>query len=206
MPQYWFIVEALVTLGAHRKGVSKPFTPLDLKRWSEQFGKRPAGVRHALDHLERCGMVRRIPRPADAKPAKQGAWTYLLTPEGAAAALAARDARARAGMSRGCTNANQAKPRDKSSFTARLWALLRMRTTLTAAEAAATLVDAGADVAKVTRTASTYMRTWVRLHPKAIQISAQCGANGAYRFVLVKDLGPEGPVISNKRLQGGAAA
>lgn len=206
MPQYWYIVEALLVLAVHRRTANVIFTRADLIAWSERFQQRRTGAQLALDHLALSGLVRRIPRPADAKPAGRGTWTYVLTPEGAAAAKAARDARARDAMSRGCTNGNLARPRNRASFAARLWALLRMRTTLTAAEAAATLADAGEDVSKVTRTASAYLRAWVCLHPRAIQISAKCEAKGAYRFVLVQDLGPEGPAISDKRLRERAAA
>jgi hypothetical protein len=212
MPQYWFIVEALVALAAHRKDARKPFTRADLKAWSKRFGERPSGVQQALDHLERCGMVRRLAGAPSDRPLKPGTWRYVLTAEGAAAAKAAREARGRAAMSRGGTKANKTRPRDTSSYTARLWSLLRMRRTLTAADAAATLVDAGDDVIKAARTASKYLRGWARLHPAAVQISAQRCRTGGFRFVLVQDLGPEAPVIPkppaipNKRAQGGAVA
>jgi hypothetical protein len=212
MPQYWFIVEALLALAAHRKDPAKPFTHADLKAWSKRFRERPSGVQQALDHLERCGMVRRLAGAPSDKPLKPGTWRYQLTPEGAAAAKAAREAHGRAAMSRGGTKANTTRPRDSTSFAARLWSLLRMRRTLTAAAAAATLVDAGEDVIQAARTASKYLRLWVRLHPAAVQISAQRCRTGGFRFVLVEDLGPKAPVttkpptMTNKRAQGGAAA
>lgn len=206
MPQYWHMVEALVVLGRHARTASAIFTRADLVAWCAAFQQRPTGAQLALNHLSLTGMVRRIPRPVGAKPVRSGAWTYMLTAEGAIAAKAARDARAREAMSQGCKNANAARHRATSSFVARLWALFRMRTTLTAAEAAATLLDAGEDVEIATRTASTYLRAWTRLYPHAIKVSAKQEARGAYRFVLVLDLGPEAPVITGKRLLERAAA
>lgn len=206
MPQYWFIVEALLVLYERLKDSRKPFTRDKLLAWSEKFRARPTGVQQALDHLERCGMVRRLPRAPGEKPLKPGTVRFVLTAEGAAAASGAADARRRTALSSAGTKANRSRPRDAGAFITRLWALLRMRVTLSAAEAAATLVDAGEDVRKGAATASKYMRSWARLYPHAVQISKQREASGGMRFVLVKDLGPTAPVIPNTRAQGGAAA
>jgi hypothetical protein len=204
MPQYWHTVEALVVLAKHVRSTSATFTRANLVAWSKAFQERPRSAQHALNLLAAGGLVRRIPRPADAKPAKSGTWTYVITADGLVAAKAARAARARTAMVEGVRKANASRPRATSSFVAKLWSLLRMRTTLTAADAAQTLVDAGADVERATRTASTYLRAWARLHPDAIKVSAKTETRGAYRFVLVRDLGPNPPVIS--RVQEGAAA
>ncbi len=207
MPQYWFIVEALVALAAHLKVASKAFTRADLQGWSKRFGERPTGVQQALDHLERCAMVRRLAGvPAD-KPLKPGTLRYQLTTEGAAAATAAAETHQHALHSAAASRRNQTRARSKTSFAARLWALLRMRRTLTAPEAAATLVDAGGDVAKAANTAAHYLTRWQSLRPKAIQISKQRGVRGTRRFVLVEDLGPTAPVATpTVQAQGGAAA
>jgi hypothetical protein len=206
MPQYWFIVEALLVLYERLKDSRKPFTRDNLRAWSEKFQQRPAGVQQALDHLERCGMVRRLPRAPAEKPLKPGMVRFALTAEGAAAASGAADARRRAALSSAGTKANRNRPRDAGAFITRLWALLRMRVTLSSAEAAATLVDAGEDVRKAATTASKYMRSWARLYPDAVQISKLRESGGGMRFVLVKDLGPTAPVIPNTRARGGAAA
>jgi hypothetical protein len=203
MPQYWFIVEALLALAAQRKGAAarKPFTRADLRTWSDKIGKRPAGAQHALDHLERCGMIRRASEELQTK----GLIRYLVTPEGAAAAGAAADERKRQALS--VAGAKASHPRPAGSFCARLWALLRLRTTITAPEAAATLIDAGENVSTATNTASQYLRLWASAHPDAVQRSKRRAMHESQRYVLVKDLGPTPPVATNsKKARGGAVA
>jgi hypothetical protein len=204
MPQYWHMVEALVMLARNVRSVSATFTRADLVAWSQAFKERPTAAQPALDHLAASGFVRRVPRPADAKPTRAGTWTYTLTASGLVAAKAAREARARDARAQGMRKVNAARPRATSSFSARLWSLLRMRTALSAADAAQTLVDAGGDVDVATRTASTYLRAWARAFPDAVKVSAKPEARGAYRFVLVRDLGPTPP--TTKPVHEGVAA
>jgi hypothetical protein len=204
MPQYWHMVEALVMLARHVRSTSTTFTRAELVAWSPAFQERPTGAQHALNHLAAGGFVRRIPRPVNVKWARNGTWTYTLTAEGLVAAKAAREARAREARAQGMRKVNATRPRATSCFAARLWSLLRMRTALSAADAAQTLVDAGADVERATRTASSYLRAWARSYPDAIKVSAKPEPRGAYRFVLVRDLGPTAPTI--KSVQERAAA
>lgn len=207
MPQYWFIAEALVTLHAHCRRSAGHFTRDHLKAWSEKFRERPTGVQHAIDHLERCGMVRRAPGVADEKRPKPGVTRFILTAEGAAAAKAAAQAHHYAGLSAAAKKGAAMRPRPKGTFAAKLWALFRMRRAITAAEAAATLVDAGANVATGVRTASQYLRLWARLCPQHIQVSKQKGPAGAYRFVMVADFGPHAPAVTTPTgPEGGATA
>ncbi len=207
MPQYWFIVEALLALAAHPKAAAKAFTRAELRSWSQRLKERPTGVQQALDHLQRCGMVRRLAGAPSDQPLKPGTWRYRLTPEGAAAARAAADTHRHATLSAAGKKGNQARARSKTSYSARVWALLRMRRTLSAPEAAAVLTDVGDDVRKAANAASQYLRRWADSHPEAIQVSKQRGANGAHRYVLIKDLGPVAPIATPpNKARGGAAA
>ena len=207
MPQYWFVVEALAVLYSHLKASRAAFTRDQLKAWSPRFQERPTGAQHALDHLERCAMVRRLTGTPAAKPLKQGAWRYQLTTAGAVMATAAAETQRHARMSAAGKKGAQARTRSQDSFAARLWALFRMRRTITAPEAAATLVDAGGDVPKAANAAAQYLGRWSRLHPDAIQTSKQRGPRGARRFVLVRDLGPIAPAATPPiaKAHGGAA-
>ncbi|HSW16669.1 MAG TPA: hypothetical protein VLJ86_05545 [Ramlibacter sp.] len=207
MPQYWYIVEALLTLARVQRQRTRTFTRADLIAWSPRFQQRTTGAQLALDHLAAAGLVRRITVKDGAQPDKKGAWTYVLTPEGAAAGKAACDAHKHAALSAAAKKGVAMRPRLKGTFAAKLWALLRLRQVLTAPEAAATLVDAGGNVAVATSTASKYLLLWTQLRPDAIQISGQklkCNTN---RFVLIKDIGPDAPKVTYpKKAQGGAAA
>lgn len=202
MPQYWHIVEALLALHKQAKGGKVPaFNRADLRAWSDKIRARPTSAQLALDHMERSGFVRRV--KVEPGKAKQGMCSYAATPEGMAAAKAAYDSWKHAALS--AAGAKASRPRQAAAFAARLWSLLRMRKSITPPEAAATLVDAGDNVATATGTASQYLRSWSAGHPEAIQISKQRGARGALRYVLVKDLGPV-PPVTTKKARGGATA
>lgn len=204
MPQYWHVVEALVALARHKIGAGKRFTRAQLAAWSEKLAGRPRAAQMAIEFMAASGMVRRVPKDSDQK-LKPGTWCYQVTPEGAAASKAAHDAYLHEARAAGCRNGNANRPRNAGSFSARLWVLLRLRKTLTAPEAAATLVDAGGNVRRAAATAVLYLRAWSRMHPDAIQVGAKRVA-GSWRFVLIRDLGPEAPVIPNKsRAPGGTA-
>lgn len=205
MPQYWYMIEALVALGRHQRSAATTFTRADLIAWSEKLKDRRTAAQMALDHLALSGLVRRVTRSEGAPPVKQGSWCYRLTTEGMAAAKEAYKAWKHQALS--AAGAKASRPRSSVSFGSRLWALFRMRKTLSPAEAAATLVDAGANVARATNTASQYLRRWSQMHPEAIQVSKQRATKGAFRFVLVQDLGPVPPVTTApKKAQGGAVA
>lgn len=180
MRQFWYIVEALLALARHRRSGKKPFTRMDLREWSERIGRRPRAAQIALDHLEACGLVRR--GKPEGESTKQGAWTYMLTPEGRAAAIAAEEAR---DLEERLISAL----RDTGSLDARVFALLRARRALTGPEAAETLVDAGDDVKAAGKRAAACLRAWSQLFPNAIQPSAQRVA-GAIRYVMVADVNP----------------
>jgi hypothetical protein len=190
----WHTAEALVALYKHRRGDGKtPFTRADLLAWSENFAARPKAAQVALDHLQRIGMVRTVTAATEATAAKKpGLHRFIVTREGLVAAKAADDARLSAIRAASCTKGNKARPRGE--FITRLWALFRMRKSLTGTEAAETLVDAGDDVKRAARTAAMYLRCWVAMHPEHIQISSK-RVGGSFRYVLLKDLGPEAPVI-----------
>jgi hypothetical protein len=191
---YWYITEAFLVLGKNAKDTSVTFGKADLIRWSSKFPARKIGAQMALDQFLKVGMARLI----GDTPVRKGRRVYALTSEGIAAAKAACEARWSAGRVLGGKHSNLTRERLTDTFVRKLWALLRMRQSLTGPEAAATLVDAGGDVKTATRTASQYLRNWSLVHPDAIQVSKQ-KVGHAYRFVLTKDLGPEPPVVSCKQ-------
>ncbi len=191
-------------LDKHRRASKVPFARADLVAWSTKFAQRKGAPGQALDHLMHAGLIRRVVGEVEGQRAqKSGLHRYQLTAEGMAAAAAAAQARKHALLS--AAGAKASRPRDSRSFGARLWRLLRMRQTLTAPEAAETLVDAGGDVDRASATAAHYLRLWTAAHPQEIQLSKQQGARGAQRYVLVKDLGPVPPVTTGtKKARGGA--
>jgi hypothetical protein len=193
MSQYWYITEAFLVLGKNAKDSSVTFSKADLIRWSSNFPGRKIGAQMALDQFLKVGMARLV----GDTPVRKKQRLYALTPEGIAAAKAACEARWNAGRSLGGKHSNQTRERLTDTFVRKLWALFRMRQSLTGQEAAATLVDAGGDVTTATRTAFQYLRNWSLVHPEAIQVSKK-RVGRAYRFVLTKDLGPEPPVVSCK--------
>jgi hypothetical protein len=211
MTQFWHVAEALLALYRHRCNVKRPtnalFTRSDLVKWSERFQGRPRAAMSALIHMEKVGFARRVAgTPPGEAPARQGVLRFALTSEGLAAAKAAHEARARSVRCAAAAQARQSQPRDRHSFLQRLWSLLRMRRALTGPEAAATLLDAGQDIARASKTASDYLRRWSELHPDAIKTSVQ-RVDGACRYVLLSDLGPDAPIVAiKKKTRGGVAA
>ena len=203
MPHYWYLVEALIALHGHRKAAQRGFSRAELRAWSEKISTRPRSAQLALDHLLACGLAHRT--KVDPTAAKPGQLYYVLTADGAAAAKAAHEVRMSEDRAARCVALNQATPRDRTSFLNRLWALLRMRRAITAPEAAATLVDAGGNVARAAETAQTYLYRWAQMFPGAIQTSAH-RVDGALRYVVVNDLGPEPPVIPTTKKARGAVA
>jgi hypothetical protein len=193
MPQCWYITEAFLVLGKNAKNTGVTFTKADLIGWSSNFPGRKIGAQMALDQFLKLGMARLV----GDTPVRKKQRVYALTAEGIAAAKAACDARWQAGRALGGKNSNQTRERLRDTFVRKLWALFRMRQSLTGQDAAATLVDAGGDVKSATRTAAQYLRHWSLVHPEAIQVSAK-KVGHANRFVLTKDLGPEPPAVSCK--------
>lgn len=204
MPQYWYVVAALVALGRQVREASKPFTRVELRRWSADIDARPRSAPLALQQLESAGLLRKVNRTAEDQPAALlNAPRYVITTEGKAAAEVAYTAWKRKALSEAGAKATRVRSRD--SLCNRLWLLFRMRRTLTGAEAAETLVDAGEDVGRVSNMAARYLRQWSLSVPDAVQCSKKRGPHGAMRYVMVKDLGPQAPVITpTPKAQGGA--
>lgn len=200
MPQIWFMVEALIALARYRRDGKKPFTRADLRAWSEKIKARPKAAQHALDHLEACSLLRRG-KPEGVVLRSPGLVSYMLTPEGRAAAIAAQDTQYRA------ENAVRGL-QEPGSFDSRVFALLRMRRALTGPEAASTLVDAGGDVKGTAKRASALLRSWSEVYPDAIKVGEQ-RFQGAVRYVLVKEIQPAAPALTTTKknaARGGAIA
>jgi hypothetical protein len=77
-------------------------------------------------------------------------------------------------------------------FSRRLWALLRIRFSLTAMGAAELLTDAGEPVNSNYQIAAQYLRVWAALRPKNVQLSKK-RQQGRKVYVLVCDPGPQPP-------------
>ncbi len=199
--ELWYVGAAMVALGRNLAQARRSFTYADLRAWSDELAKRPRAAWHAVEALRAHGLVTKGERPQRRVATNQ---FFVLTPDGIAAAQAARAAQAKASRARSARALSDAR-RGDSGFADRLWSLLRMRRQLTPDEAAGTLVDVGDDTARATATASCYLRAWAKAHPEAIQRSVR-RINHFHRYILVQDLGPQKPAVSRKGAQGGAAA
>nr|WP_315237681.1 hypothetical protein [uncultured Albidiferax sp.] len=187
----WFIGEALQALARNLKAAAA-FDRADLVKWTPGIAARPRAAGTALEHLKVLGFIAYVPRP-EQRPSVKGQVFYGITPDGIEAAKTAqaealRQVRAKAALQM------SDRTRASSDFAARLWALVRMRKTLTAQDAAELLTDAGNDVAKAKAQASTYLLTWSTAFPDALQVSAK-RFGGFKRYVLLRDLGPSVPMV-----------
>lgn len=206
----WFIGEALVAI-ARNLAAAKQFDRVDLIAWCPAIAKRPRAASLALERLHVLQFIQPIATPAPVRRTKKhrGVRHYTITPEGVDAAKAAQAEAARQHRSVAALAMSEST-RAKSEFAKRLWALLRMRQSLTPLDAAELLVNAGEDLAIAKARASTYLRTWSKSFPTALQISAQ-RVGRFQRYVLVEDLGPSVPCVAigsvyPKYPKGGAAA
>lgn len=180
--QPWFVGAALCALGANVKTTTREFTPTDLAAWAPDFGKAPGNAELAMERLVRHEMVVAASVLPDSKHGSLVRLKrYKLTPRGLATCRAAAAAQ------------GSTQP-DPAALSTRLWNLLRIRRKLTSDEAASVLVDAGSDeeMASTKRTLATYLATWAKLAPDAVQPSVR-RVNGCKAYVLVKDPGMHPP-------------
>ncbi len=84
------------------------------------------------------------------------------------------------------------------AFAKRLWALLRIRMSLTAMGAAELLTDAGDNVRNTYEAARLYLNAWATARPELVQV-AKKRINGRKLFVLVRDLGPQVPNVTPRK-------
>lgn len=190
----WTSAAVLVALAARKMSAGQQFTQDDLRAWVPQLaeGKR---TKHALCTLTQNGLITSKLHHQPGTPDVIA--TYTLTTAGGEAIKAAADGQRLTSGPRGPHSKDRAVPR--TTFAARLWALLRARQMLDTETAAATLVDAGGDVATAAKTAQRYLARWASTG--ALAVSAQRMANGCKRYVLVKDPGPIPPAWTEKARQ-----
>jgi len=165
----WISAAALAALAAHRKTrAGATFTIEQLRAWDPAL--RGPKAAHATDKLKRMEFIRSV------TPGQ-----YVLTGDGAAAVQAAAQGHVLRSGQHGPKN----RPPDAASFAARLWALLRARRVIDSGTAAATLVDAGNDVAAAETRAQAYLRKWERAG--LVTSSARRLPGGRKQYVLIKD-------------------
>lgn len=191
---HWTSAAVLFALASKKMEAGQTFTKADLHAWVPGLsdGQR---TKHALHTLMQNGLITSelysLPVTLIAVA------TYTVTVAGAEAIKAAADGQRLTSGPRGPHSKDRAVPR--TTFAARLWALMRARQMLDTETAAATLVDAGNDVAKAAKTAQRYLARWAKTG--ALAVSAQRMANGCKRYVLVKDIGPVPPAWTEKARQ-----
>lgn len=187
--QPWFVVAALRGIGTHVKTTTHAFTANDVAGWNAAFAdaKPPsrglALARVALDRLHFHKLIaRHVPvRDGVLRPVMKLPDQWRLTAKGLGT----------------CGSLLREQPTGKGpntkALSTRLWALLRLRKTLTAEDGAATLIDAGTrDFATAQRLIEGYLRNWAKAVPDVVQISAR-PINGAKRYVMVKEGGEVPP-------------
>ena len=177
--------QALAGIGRQRKGTTPwRWTMAEVRQWCGFAKDREA--RLSVEWLVEAGLAE--PVAADGPPVRFTAPQWQLTRPGMEAAA---DAVRQAAQLRAAER-RRAKGDTPTEFSTRLWSLLRIRTVLTANQAASILVDADSNVGKAERSASQHLQRWHRLAPHAVAESAQ-RVEGQKRYVLVKDLGPTPP-------------
>lgn len=188
----WYIGAALLALARNLKE-AKGFCKADLLQWSPELASRTTGWQ-AIKHLQLLGFIKQTDLPRGRKPLNGGLYWYAITLDGIEAAKAAQ-ATARSQKQAKTALAMSDSTRASSAFAARLWSLVRLRQQLTAIEAAELLTDAGDDIEIAKVRAASYLRTWAKTFPDALQVSAK-RISRFKRYVLTKDLGPSLPKVS----------
>lgn len=193
----WTSAAVLVALAARGFTAGQQFMSGQLRSWVPQLQKSHR-LKHAVETLKDNGFIssRMQTEPGSA----QSQAVYTVTTTGAEAIKAAASGTVRKSGPKGPHGKRRAVP--PSTFAARLWALMRARQMLDTETAAATLVDAGQDVAKAAKTAQRYLARWSSTG--ALAVSKQRMPGGCKRYVLLKD-SPEPPAWTEKAKARAAA-
>lgn len=187
----WHILAALVALGQHRSNgdAHVPFSEADLARWVPAY-PRASYARMAIDRLVLREEAERLEEKTVRMSCARPVLYWRLTVTGAATARAAYIAdRALNPAAHGALPAVPVDP-----LAQRLWSLLRIRHALTADEAAASLTDAGEDIAAARTQFGAVLLAWSRRFPGELQVSKK-RVNGFKRYVLLVDLGSTPPAF-----------
>lgn len=187
----WISAAVLVALAARGMGAGDSFTGATLRQWVPQLGKAGRAFGYAVHTLTRNDFITSNRQPPG--PGGETVVLYSITRTGAEAIKAAASGALHRSGPKGPHSKDRAVP--ANTFAVRLWALMRARQVLDSETAAATLVDAGDDVAKATETARTYLARWACAG--ALTVSARRLPRGVKRYVLVKD-SPTPPAWTTK--------
>lgn len=187
----WTSAAVLVALAERGLKAGDSFTSRQLRAWVPQFrsGQR---MKYSMETLSGNGYVRSA--PCFDKKSCQNFTTYTITSTGAEAIKSAAAGRQLKSGPKGPHSQNRAVP--PTTFAARLWSLMRARGMLDTETAAATLVDAGGDVATAAKNAQRYFARWASAG--ALTESSHRLPGGRKRYVLVKDSGPTPPAWTPK--------
>lgn len=187
----WVTGATLAALAARGLGKGAVFTSRDLRQWIPQLKSNSLG--HAVETLIASGFVEHSRRVVAGSQAET-LGHYTVTPQGDEAIKAAMGGASFKSGPKGPHSKDRLVP--AQSFAFRLWALMRARRMLDSDSAAATLVDAGEDVAKAAKNAQRYFKRWASTG--AIQESKHRLQGGRKRYVLVADCGPTPPAWTPK--------
>jgi hypothetical protein len=195
-PPRWVTAAVLQALAQRAAVAGTVFSAGQLQQWLAG-ALTPAQRVHATTRLCALGFVRHCVMGMDG----QRADLYTVTAEGAAAVRAAGSGQVRKSGPKAPHGKRHALP--PQSLSARLWALLRMRTMLDAESATATLCDAGGDYERTRASVRRYLRRWAdagAVAESARRVNAHGTSNGNKRFVLVADA-PMPPSMHRRKAQ-----
>lgn len=193
-PPRWVTAAVLQALAQRNAAAGNEFTAAQLDQWLAGALK-PAQRVHATTRLCALGFLRHCVIIVDGGRVDM----YTVTAEGAAAVRAAGSGQVRKSGPKAPHGKRHALP--PQSLSARLWALLRMRTMLDAESATATLCDAGGDFERTRASVRRYLRRWAdagAVAESARRVNAQGTSNGFKRFVLVADA-PQPPSLYRRK-------
>ena len=194
----WVAGPALQALAAQGLTCGKQFTSTQLRAWMPEL-KTNKKYWHATSKLVELGFLTAEMVMDNAKANNLG--RYTVTAAGAAAITVAATGKLRKSGPKGPHSVNRSVP--AHSYAARLWSLVRARTMVDSISAASTLLDAGEDVSKASKTAQRYLHRWVKAG--ALAVSKKRTEHNCKVYVLVKDCGPQPPAWTPKSLARAAS-
>lgn len=186
-PYGWFMPATLIALGRYTAHAVQPFTATELQKIVPELA---AGkdARMACKLLEQ----RRLAVPC---PTRQFAWE--LTAAGVQTCKAALYASLAEGQCKPAVMRPN-KLTVAEQISARLWNLLRIRMVLTSVDAVSLLANAGDDTVYLQAVIGRLLRAWSEACPDAVKVSKK-RVNGALRYVLTRDIGPQAPALAKPR-------
>ncbi|WP_057092532.1 hypothetical protein KV708_15765 [Comamonas thiooxydans] len=186
-PYGWFMPATLIALGRYTAHAVQPFTVAELQKIVPELAEGK-DARRACKLLEQ----RRLAAPC---PTQRLAWE--LTPAGVQTCKAALYASLAEGKCKpAMIRPNKLTVADQIS--ARLWNLLRIRNVLTSVDAVSVLANAGDNTVYLQAVIGRLLRAWSEACPDAVEVSKK-RVNGALRYVLKRDIGPQAPVLAKAR-------